>query len=71
MPTVLCPNCGGLYKAVGLSSAQNISEESLHMLTHCRLCKTPSRIFLLIDNDESSVSPDGVEFPEAIVPWIH
>jgi hypothetical protein len=41
------------------------------MLSHCRLCKTPSRGFLLIDSDQPSVSPDGVEFPEAIVPWIH
>lgn len=71
MPTVLCPNCGGVYKAVGRSSLQDTSEESLYMLSHCRLCKTPSRGFLLIDSDQPSVSPDGVEFPEAIVPWIH
>lgn len=70
MPTVLCPNCGGLNKAVGRSAFQATSEELVYMLTHCRLCKAPRRVFLLIDNDQPSVGPDGQEFPEVIVPWI-
>lgn len=71
MPAVLCPNCGGLYKAVGPNAFQDTSEEMVYMLTHCRLCKTPSRVFLLIDGDPPPVGPDGQEFPEVIVPWIH
>jgi hypothetical protein len=43
----------------------------VYVLTHCRLCKTPSRVFLLIDGDPPPVGPDGQEFPEVIVPWIH
>lgn len=70
MPTVLCPKCGGLYKAVGESSLQDLSKDAVNALNHCRLCRTPSRDFLLIDDDQPSIGPDGQEFPEAIVSWI-
>lgn len=70
MPTVLCPNCGGLYKAIGSRAYSELSDKSVYMLNHCRLCKTHSREFLLIDSDGPPVGPDGKEFPEVIVPWI-
>ena len=69
MKVCMCPTCGVLYEAVPASSLLGMSDEQVYARTHCRMCETPSDVFIP-RRDEPGLEPDEFGYPAAAVPWL-
>lgn len=69
MKVCMCPTCGVLHEAVPASKLVGLSEEQVYARIHCRMCETPSDVFIQV-RDEPDLGPDEIGYPAAVVPWL-
>jgi hypothetical protein len=69
MKVCMCPTCGVLYEAMPASSLVEMSDEQVYARTHCRMCETPSDVFIR-RNDEPDLGPNEFGYPAAVVRWL-
>jgi len=69
MKVCMCPTCGVLHEAVPESHLVGLTGEQVHARTHCRMCETPSEVFIR-RVDEADLGPDEIGYPAAVVPWL-
>lgn len=68
MKVCMCPTCGVLHEAVP-ASLHGLSDDEVYARTHCRMCETPSDVFIR-RKDEPDLGPNELGYPAAVVPWL-
>jgi len=62
-----CPNCRVVHEVVGAELLDDADDERRYVLTHCRLCNTPSFRFRRLESEAPELGPDELGYPAAAV----
>lgn len=68
MKLAICPCCRVVHQVADPKALDGATDERRYRLTHCRLCKTPSRFFKVVEREVPELRPDEIGYPAAVVP---